>query len=140
MSVTALICTSVRGSVISMPDQELSIQIVQAMEQYSDAVHAEIRAGLQTVGETALKKVKAASPVRTGKYRRGWKLETDDAGGLLEITIRQSKANASLTHLLEDGHRTRSKKGWVKAQPHIRAVENWAEQEAEKTIEKAVKG
>lgn len=123
-----------------MPDQELSIQIVQAMEQYSDAVHAEIRAGLQTVGETALKKVKAASPVRTGKYRRGWKLETDDAGGLLEITIRQSKANASLTHLLEDGHRTRSKKGLVKAQPHIRAVENWAEQEAEKTIEKAVKG
>lgn len=140
MSVTAWICTSVRGSVISMPDQELSIQIVQAMEQYSDAVHAEIRAGLQTVGETALKKVKAASPFRTGKYRRGWKLDTNDAGGLLEMTIHQSKANASLTHLLEDGHRTRNKKGWVKAQPHIRAVENWAEQEAEKTIEKAVKG
>lgn len=129
-----------------MPNQELSKQIVQAMEQYSDAVHAEIRAGLQTVGETALKKVKAASPVRSGrhresgKYRRGWKLETDDAGGLLQMTIHQSKANASLTHLLEDGHRTRSKKGWVNAQPHIRAVENWAEQEAEKTIEKAVKG
>jgi len=140
MSVTAWISTSERGSVISMPDQELSIQIVQAMEQYSDAVHAEIRAGLQTVGETALKKVKAASPVRTGKYRRGWKLDTNDAGGLLEMTIHQSKANASLTHLLEDGHRTRNKKGWVKAQPHIRAVENWAEQEAEKTIEKAVKG
>ena len=140
MSVTAWICTSERGSVISMPDQELSIQIVQAMEQYSDAVHAEIRAGLQTVGETALKKVKAASPVRTGKYRRGWKLETDDAGGLLQMTIHQSKANASLTHLLEDGHRTRNKKGWVKAQPHIRAVENWAEHETEKTIEKAVKG
>lgn len=122
-----------------MPDQELSIQIVRAMEQYSDAVHAEIRAGLQTVGETALKKVKAASPVRTGKYRRGWKLDTNDSGGLLEMTIHQSKANASLTHLLEDGHRTRSKKGWVKARPHIRAVENWAEQEAEKTIEKAVK-
>ena len=123
-----------------MPDQELSIQIVRAMEQYNDAIHAEIRAGLQTVGETALKKVKAASPVRTGKYRRGWKLDTNDAGGRLEMTIHQSKANASLTHLLEDGHRTRNKKGWVKAQPHIRAVENWAEKEAEKAIEKAVKG
>lgn len=78
---------------MSMPDQELSIQIVRAMEQYNDAIHAEIRAGLQKVGETALKKVKAASPVRTGKYRRGWKLDTNDAGWRLEMTIHQSKAN-----------------------------------------------
>lgn len=121
-------------------DRELSIQLVAAMSSYTDAVKAEITAGLKNVGETALKKVKAGSPVHTGKYKRGWKLTVEDDSGVMRLTIHQSKSGAPLTHLLEDGHRTRNKKGWVRAQPHIRSVEEWAASEAVKVVEKAVKG
>ena len=123
-----------------MPDQELSIQIVLAMEQYSDAIHAEIRTGLTSVATAAVMKVKTASPKDTGKYRRGWKLDISEKNGEMSFVVHQGKARAGLTHLLEDGHRTRTKKKWVKAQPHIRAVEAWAESESMKAIEKAVKG
>lgn len=121
-------------------DKELSIQLVQAMSSYTDAVKADISAEMKSIGETALKKVKAGSPVHTGKYKRGWKLTIEDEAGVLRVTIHQSKSGAPLTHLLEDGHRTRNKKGWVKAQPHIRAVDEWAASEAVKAVEKAVKG
>lgn len=121
-------------------DRELSIQLVQAMTAYTDDVKAEIAAGLKEVGETALKKVKSGSPARTGKYKRGWKLTITDDSGVMRLTIHQSKSGAPLTHLLEDGHRTRNKKGWVRAQPHIRSVEEWAASEAVKVVEKAVKG
>ena len=121
-------------------DRDLSKQIVQAMTQYSDAVKAEIKSSMESIGDTALQKVKAGSPKHTGKYRRGWKLDTKEDAGRISFTVHQSKKNASLTHLLEDGHRTRSKKGWVKAQPHIRNVEQWAADAVTKAIEKAVKG
>lgn len=121
-------------------DRELSIQLVAAMSSYTDDVKAAISAEMKSIGETALKKVKAGSPVRTGKYKRGWKLTIEDESGVLRLTIHQSKSGAPLTHLLEDGHRTRNKKGWVKAQPHIRSIEEWAASEAVKAVEKAVKG
>ena len=121
-------------------DRDLSTQIVQAMTQYSDAVKAEIKSSMESIGDTALQKVKAGSPKRTGKYRRGWKLDTKDEAGRISFTVHQKKPTYRLTHLLEDGHRTCSKKGWVKAQPHIRNVEQWAADAAARAIEKAVKG
>ena len=138
--------TSARGSVISVAQRDpLEIQIVKAMAAYSDDVKASIQAGFKTISEDALQRVKAASPVykvkkyRGGKYKRGWKSEVTEDGSVIRLRVYQSKSQAKLTHLLEDGHRTRNKKGWVKAQPHIRAVEDWAGAEAEKVIEKAVK-
>ena len=121
-------------------ETDFSRQLVQAMTAYTDDVKTGISVGLKDVGETALKKVKAGSPVRTGKYKRGWKLTIEDGSGVMRVTVRQGKHGAPLTHLLENGHRTRTMKGWVKAYPHILAVEEWAASEAVKVVEKAVKG
>lgn len=123
-----------------MATDELSIQIIKSMEQYSGAVKEQIAAGMQAVANEALVRVKASTPKRTGKYRRGWKITHENRAGLVGFEIHQNSKQARLTHLLENGHRTRKKKGWVKAQPHIRAVEQWAAAEAQKMIEKAVKG
>ena len=123
-----------------MARKELAIQITQAMDQYTDDIRAEITSGLKNIGENALQRVKAASPSRTGKFKRGWKLDVEENAGTITMTVHQSKKYASLTHLLEDGHRKRNKKGWVQAQPHIRSVEQWAEMEAMNAIKKAVKG
>lgn len=140
MSATAWICISTRKSVIRLASDELSIQIKHCIEQYSADVREEIAAGMKTVAASALNQVKARSPKRTGKYSRGWKVTEQNEAGMIGFEVHQNSRQARLTHLLEDGHRTRNKKGWVKAQPHIRAVEQEAEKEALKVIEKAVKG
>lgn len=110
------------------------------MQQYSEEVAKAVEKALTETAEEARKKLAAASPKRTGKYARGWKVTKAEQYGEITVKVHQSGRNANLTHLLEKGHRTRSKKGWVKAQPHIAPVEEWAQSEAEAAIEKAVKG
>lgn len=119
---------------------EISIEITKAMQQYSGEVAQAVEQALTETAEEARKKLAAASPRRTGKYARGWKVKKTAQFGEITVEVYQSGGVASLTHLLEKGHRTRSKKGWVKAQPHIAPVEAWAQQAAEAAIEKAVKG
>lgn len=123
-----------------MARNDISEQLVKAMSQYSDEVKAEIQAGMKSVADTALSKVKASSPRRTGKYRRGWRKTVDTSGDSVSITVYQKKPQHRLTHLLEEGHKKRGGRGFVAAQPHIREIEEWAAEEAMKKIEKAVKG
>ena len=61
------------------------------------------------------------------------------SNGTIRCVISQKSPTYRLTHLLEYGHKTRSGTR-TKAQPHIKPVEEWAEREAMKEIEKAVKG
>ena len=123
-----------------MPRTELSDQILREMRKYTDDVKKQIEINLDAVSDQALQKIRHESPRHTGKYARGWRLSKVSKDGSLQYTIRQSKSKAALTHLLEKGHRTRNKKSWVKAQPHIAAVEEWAASAAEKAVEKAVEG
>lgn len=119
---------------------EIYIEITKAMQQYSGEVAKAVEKALTDTAEEARKKLAAASPKRTGKYARGWKATKTEQYGEITVKVHQSGRNANLTHLLEKGHRTRSKKGWVKAQPHIAPVEAWAEDAVMQAIEKAVKG
>lgn len=121
-------------------NNDISNQIVNAMSQYSDAVKAEIQTELKSIADTALSKVKASSPRRTGKYQRGWRMMVETDGGTVKMTVYQKKPQYRLTHLLEEGHKKRGGRGFVSAKPHIREIEEWAEAEAMKKIEKAVKG
>lgn len=59
--------------------------------------------------------------------------------GHIRCIVHQKSPHYRRTHLLEDGHKSRSGRS-VRAQPHIRPVEEWAEREVLKAIEKAVKG
>lgn len=119
---------------------DISKQLTEAMTQYSDEVKTAIQTEMKSVATEALSKVKASSPKRTGKYRRGWRMNVDTNGGTISVTVYQKNPQHRLTHLLEEGHRKRGGRGFVPAQPHIREVERWAEAEALKKIEKAVKG
>lgn len=119
---------------------EISDEITKAMQQYSGEVAKAVEQALTETAEEARKQLAAASPRRTGRYARGWKVKKTAQFGEFTVEVHQGSKTASLTHLLEKGHRTRSKKGWVKAQPHIAPVEAWAQAAAEAAIEKAVKG
>lgn len=124
-----------------MANEDLSTQLVKAMRQYSDEAKASIYTALQGVADQALERVKAGSPGRSGKYKKGWKVVQTKDAATVGFEIRQKgKERASLTHLLEHGHRKRNRQGWVQAQPHIQAVQDWAARAAEEAIRKAVQG
>lgn len=118
-----------------MPD-DFSKQLVSAMQEYSNLLEEDIKEILSDVGKEAKAKVSAASPTRSGKYAKGWTVKKEFRKGKFKVTVHDKRYQ--LTHLLENGHRKRNGSGWVSAQPHINAVNEWAEQELESRIRKAV--
>ena len=116
---------------------DLSEQILAAMQQYTGIVSDTVDQIMNDVGKQAKQRVKSASPKRTGAYKRGWKVTAERQNGVISVTVHNK--NFRITHLLEDGHKTRNGKGRVAAQPHIRQVEDWAEQEVMNRIEKELK-
>lgn len=110
------------------------------MQQYSGVVSDTVETVLKDVGKEAQKRVKADSPKKTGAYKRSWKVSIERESGKVLVAVHAKKPYYRLTHLLEDGHRTRGGRGRVRAYPHIRQVEAWAEQEALTRIEKELKG
>lgn len=118
--------------------QEIDVQITQLMKQYSDEVSAEIRESLTNIGKQAVSMLKATSPRYTGEYAKRWRMKTEEESGVFSLTIYQPGERAYITHLLERGHKTRNRRHFVDAQPHIQPVREWADAEALKAIEKAV--
>lgn len=116
---------------------DLTKQITDAMMQYTGAVSDEIETALQSVGKEAAVKLKQTSPKRSGKYRRGWTVKLFRENGEISVVVHNREYR--LTHLLEHGHKARDGSR-AKAIPHIAPVEELAEKEAMKAIEKAVKG
>lgn len=117
---------------------DISSQITEAMQQYSGIVSDTVETILKDIGREAGQRVKATSPRDTGAYRRGWKVSTERINGTVSVTVHNTKYR--LTHLLEDGHKTKNGESIVRPQPHIRQVEEWAEQEAMSRIAKELKG
>ena len=116
---------------------DLTKQLEASMLQYSGLIGENIAAALEDVGKQAASRLRSESPKRTGKYRRGWTVIVEKKAGNVSVTVHNKQYR--LTHLLEHGHKTRNG-GRVSGQPHIAPVEEWAEHEAMKAIEKAVKG
>jgi hypothetical protein len=117
--------------------KNFTAQITDAMQQYTGILSDDIEAAIKDVGKQTVKKVKSLSPVRTGTYKKGWTSQVEKRAGSITVTVHNKRYQ--LTHLLENGHKTKSG-GKTKALPHIAPAEEYAEAEAMKAIEKAVKG
>lgn len=125
--------------------QTLSDQIVSAVTQYTKAVQDDIAKRFSDIGKEAKTRVASASPKgKRGKYKRGWKVKLENKNGMISVTVHNTQYR--LTHLLENGHRTRYKHGrygtkrTVPGRQHIASVEQWAEQAAVDAIRRAVQG
>lgn len=83
---------------------------------------------LRVVAKESVQRLKNTSPKKSGSYARGWatKSESDNS------VIVHNKTDYQLTHLLEFGHMTVNRKGTygrTPAHPHIKPVEEWANEE-----------
>ncbi len=125
------------------PDQ-LASEIVKTLAEYGELATDEVREIITDVGNQAKDRVTEASPRGKGKYKRGWTVRAETSGSKVSIIVHNRRYQ--LTHLLENGHRTRLKTGRygsrsrAAARPHIGEVNSWAQEEVEKRIRAALGG
>ena len=111
----------------------IAVQMADILDAVDKEVQQSARKNIDGVAKEAAQKLRNTSPVKTGSYAKGWgtkKLgETD--------VIVYNRTDASLTHLLENGHVIRNKKGTYGRAPahkHIKPVEEWAIDELPRRI------
>lgn len=111
---------------------KLAGEVAAMLEAYTDEVTEAVKAECETVADECLKEIRAASPVKTGKYKKGWKKKVEYEGkGDIRIRVYNAKY-PGLTHLLEKEH-AKVNGGRVAAIPHIEPAEQHA---AEKLVNK----
>lgn len=118
------------------PD-ELGIELSKIISEYTEEVRAAIDEEVDTTAKKVLDEIKATSPKKTGKYRKGFKIKKNDAKGSTGRII-YNKDRPGLVHLLELGHAKKGGKGRVSAQPHLRPAYDKYVPRMEKNIENII--
>lgn len=94
------------------------------------------------MAKEAASKLRNTSPKRTGKYAKSWKVKTQRGSAGIDEVIVYNRDHYQLTHLLENGHVIRNKKGeYGRTSPikHIEPVNDWAGDALVKEIERELK-
>ena len=133
----------IKGVSVSLYDQMKEI-----LDDIPQDVHDCAEKAARKAATRARKHLKANSPTKTGEYASGWGYTKIKDDGLFASTIVvYNKKMPGLTHLLENGHVIRNKRGEygrAPGHPHIvQAAEEGAvvfEEEAKKLIEQKLKG
>ena len=121
-----------------MADSILDIKDI--LNEYSQDVQEGIEATAKTLANKAAADLRATTgtyKIRTGKYNKGWKVNTQKGKGEINCIVHNA-TDWQLTHLLEKGHVTRNG-GRTKAFVHIKPVEEKYVSEYEKSVEKIIK-
>ena len=116
------------------------IQMETIIGDYPEEVKAATYEAMDKVSEEAVQRLKQASPrgdKHHGRYAEGWTYEKR-----LDYNVIYNATDYQLTHLLEYGHAVvpepthPGKKSRVEAKPHIKDVEQWANAEFQKEVER----
>lgn len=99
-------------------------QLAEILEDYTETVKEVKNKVFKQTAREAVGKLKNTSPRKHGDYARSWTMKTDRDG---TVTV-YNKEHYRLTHLLENGHVVRNKKGTygrTNGIKHIKPVEEW---------------
>lgn len=122
-------------------DKTVSAQMHTILEQYEGDVKDAWNNGANMTAKESVQKLRNTSPKRSkggGAYARSWTVKAERHGELTDYIVHNSK-HYQLTHLLENGHVIRNKKGtYGRTNPikHIAPVEDWAVNELPNEIER----
>lgn len=120
-----------------MANSELTIQLKAVLDDYSAEVKALVEKELKSIVKETAQKLKSTSPRKTGEYASGWTFRRDGDGYIV-----YNGKSPGLTHLLENGHVIKNRKGtYGRTRPikHIQPVEQWANEEVVQRIERGIK-
>lgn len=121
-----------------MANASVSSQVRDILDDYEKKVKDTTNSAINSVSKEAVSKLKNTSPKKSGKYARGWTVKQErGSGGINTVTVHNKVYQ--LTHLLENGHVIRNKKGEygrTNGIKHIAPVEEWANSELPAEIER----
>ena len=112
------------------------------LDDYGDNFTEKMRAAVLEVANIAKQEVKAGSPKKTGKYKRGWAVKEDAVSRLRTEAIVHNRTRYQLAHLLEKGHALKKGGrtiGQVAPIVHIQPAEEHAIKNMEKAVEEIAK-
>ena len=107
---------------------KLDQRIADVLDKYRGLIRDGVEDEMEGAAAIAMRIVRDKSPVRSGKYKKGWKLYREKAkfkSQLQTLTV-YNKTQYRLIHLLEFGHQT-AKGTRTKAYPHVQPAEDAAE-------------
>lgn len=122
--------------------------ISQILAQYGNSVYDVLNESVKEVSDEAAEKLRAVdhfAPGRTpsGDYSGSWTNEPVPVGRFSVKNVVHNEEHYRLTHLLENGHVSRNGTGRtfgrVQAYPHIAPVNEWANSELPRMIERKLK-
>ena len=118
------------------------IDIQELLGEYSTKIDDALYQEALKIGKEGVQTLKSTSPINKkktshqGKYRKGWRMETEKGFGTVEITIHNA-TDYQLTHLLEKSHLTRNG-GKTTPKVHIAPVEEQCVKEFEERITRKI--
>ncbi len=113
--------------------QDIEAVLMQNLREYSAEVTEKVAKIVTEVGKEMVVDIKNKSPVKTGEYKKGWKMKTETNANGDKSVIAYNKTAPYKTHLLENGH-AKTNGGRVAGIPHIKPAEQKAIQELERRI------
>lgn len=118
---------------------DLTGQLSEIFDDYQRDFKRKVNNSVDKVGKESVNKLKNTSPSKTGDYARGWRLKRERGrNGINDVTIHNA-TDYHLTHLLENGHVVRNKKGTYGRAPahkHIAPVEEYFNSEVIEEIKR----
>lgn len=117
----------------------ISDQIAKIFDEYDRDMKRKVNNSVDKVAKESVQKLKDTSPKKTGDYAKGWKIKRERGrNGINDVTIHNA-TDYRLTHLLENGHVIRNKKGTygrTSGRKHIKPVEDYFNSEVVEEIER----
>ena len=113
--------------------ESITAQMKELLDEINEDVKNAAKKNIQTVSRESAQKLRNTSPRRTGSYASGWAVKRQ---GDMDVVV-HNRTDYQLTHLLENGHVIRNKKGTYGRTPgkkHIAPVEEWAIDELPRRI------
>ncbi len=127
----------------------LDATVKDILNKYGDEVYDVLGDAVNETAEEATQKLKAVNSFApggnpSGAYSGSWLNEKVAAGRLGVKQVVRNEEHYRLTHLLEKGHVIRNGTGRtfgrVPAYPHIAPVNDWANDEVVRSVERKIKG
>ena len=122
--------------------ESVEVQMTKLLDESSQEVQDAANKAIKRVARETVKRLKNTSPKRSGEYARDWAVKNLSVHGNIVNLVVHNRKHYQLTHLLENGHVIRNKKGTygrAPAHPHIGPAEEWASIELPAQIERELK-
>ena len=113
--------------------ESVTAQMTELLDQVDKEIEQSAKTNIQVVAKESVAKLKNTSPVKSGSYAKGWGVKKE---GDMDVVV-HNRTDYQLTHLLENGHVIRNKKGTygrTRGIKHIEPVYLWAQDELVRQI------